>query len=321
MIKSAADSRNDSEHGGGPRKVRRGRTGLVAAAVSLFALVFATAALAATGGLTQKPVPNGCVSDDGTSGACIDGAALAGASSVTVSPDGNYAYATSTGSSAVAIFTRNTSTGVLTQESGTDGCVSEDGSGGACADGKALGGAVSVTISPDGKNAYVASGLAISIFDRDPSTGKLTQKAGTSGCISENGTSGAPNFTPGACVDGVALNGPSSISVSADGKSLYAASYFSDAVAIFDRDTTTGTLTQKPGTDGCIARTSMGGACTVGTQIDGARSVSVSADGKNAYVASYFSDAVSIFDRDATTGKLTQKANPNGCVSNTGSGD
>ena len=321
MIKGADVSLANSEEGDGPGRMRRRRGSLVAAVVSLFALVFATAALAATGGLVQKPAPNGCVSDDGTGGGCADGTALLRASSVTISPDGKNAYATSAGSSAVTVFDRNASTGALTQKSGTDGCVSEDGSGGACGDGTALGGASSVTISPDGKNAYVASGLAVSILDRDPSTGKLTQKAGTSGCISENGTSGAPNFTPGACVDGVALNGPTSVSVSPDGKNLYVASYSSDAVSIFDRNTTTGTLTQKPGTDGCIAKTSFGGACTVGTQIDGARSVTVSPDGKSAYVAAYFSDAVSIFDRDATTGKLTQKANPNGCVSNTGSGD
>ena len=35
---------------------------------------------------------------------------------------------------------------------------------------------------------------------------------------------------------------------------------------------------------------------------DGARGVAVSADGKSAYVASRFSDAVAVFDRNATTG-------------------
>ncbi len=79
-------------------------------------------------------------------------------------------------------------------------------------------------------------------------------------------------------------------------------------------------LTQKAGTAGCISRTGTGGACAFGTQVDGARSVTVSADGKNAYVASYFSDAVSIFDRNTSTGVLTQKANPDGCVSLNGSG-
>ncbi len=67
----------------------------------------------------------------------------------------------------------------------------------------------------------------------------LTQKAGTAGCISEDGTGGA-------CADGVALENPYSVAVSPDGKSAYVALEVSDAVAVFDRNPTTGALAQSP---------------------------------------------------------------------------
>ena len=154
-------------------------------------------------------------------------------------------------------------------------------------------GANSVTVSPDGTSAYVASQSsdAVAVFDRNTTTGALTQKAGTAGCISETGTAGA-------CADGVALNGASSVTVSPDGTSAYASSLVSDAVAVFDRNTTTGALTQKAGTAGCISETGTAGACADGVALDDPLSVTVSPDGTSAYVASFVSDAVAIFDRD-----------------------
>ena len=318
MNKTVDVSRADSEREGNPRENRRRRVGLAAGAALLSTLAFTTVALAATGNLAQKSGTDGCISVDGTAGDCADGTALTGASGVTVSPDGKNAYVASKIDNSVSVFDVDSS-GNLTQKSGTDGCISEDGTDGACADGKALGGAQAVTVSPDGKNVYVASGIAVAVLDRDTSTGALTQKSGTDGCISEDGTSGAPNFSPGACVNGVALNGPSSVAVSPDGKNVYAAAPFSDAVDIFDRDTANGKLTQKAGTDGCISKTSTGGACVFGTAVDGATTITVSPDGENAYAASYFSDAVDVFDRDATTGKLTQKSGTDACVSQSGS--
>ena len=131
-------------------------------------------------------------------------------------------------------------TGDLTQKAGTAGCISETGSGGACADGTSLSGTFGVTVSPDGKNAYVAGGSpgGVAVFDR-ASDGTLTQKAGTAGCISDSGNGGA-------CVDGRALALAVSVTVSSDGKSAYVASVSRGAVAVFDR-AGDGTLTQKAG--------------------------------------------------------------------------
>jgi len=209
----------------------------------------------------------------------------------------------------VAVFDRAPD-GTLTQKPGTAGCVSETGTGGECADGRALVGALSVAVSPDGESAYVASldNNAVAVFDRAPD-GTLTQKPGTAGCVQVSGGAG--------CADGRALNHPASVAVSPDGESAYVASELSSAVAVFDR-APDGTLTQKPGTAGCVSETGTGGQCADGTALNNPLSVAVSPDGESAYVAT--ADAVAVFDRDPDTGALTQKDGAAGCVSETGTG-
>jgi DNA-binding beta-propeller fold protein YncE len=275
-----------------------------------------------TGALTQLAGTDGCVSETGTGGACAKGSALDGARYVTVSPDGKNVYVASYFGNAVAIFSRNETTGALTQLAGTDGCISETGTGGACADGTALNRTRTVAVSPDGKNVYVASQIAhwgeqpanrgaVSVFSRDQATGALTQLPGIDGCVSETGTGGA-------CTDGTALARAFAVIVSPDGKNVYVASFKSDAVSVFTRNQTTGALTQLPGTDGCVSETGSGGACTDGAALDGLRGVAVDPGGRNLYVAAAFSDAVTIFSRDETTGVLTQLPGTDGCVSESG---
>ena len=104
--------------------------------------------------------------------------------------------------------------------------------GGACTQGVALNGAQTVTVSPDGESVYVASNGsngAVAAFDRNLSTGALTQKAGVAACVSSDGSGGE-------CVDGEALIGSNDVTVGPDGRSVYAASATSDGVAVFTRD-------------------------------------------------------------------------------------
>jgi 6-phosphogluconolactonase (cycloisomerase 2 family) len=257
----------------------------------------------------------GCVSETGTGGACVDGTALDGATGVSLSPDGTSVYVASETSRSVSVFSRDTGTGAIAQLRGTDACVSASGTGGACAKGKALVGPRSLGLSPDGKNLYfpATTAAAVAIFARNETTGALKQLAGTSGCISESGTNGA-------CAIGRALAGARSAAVSPDGTSVYIASYFSDAIAVFSRNPTTGALTQLAGKAGCVSETGTSGACADGIALDGARTVVVSPDGENVYVAAEASGAVAIFRRSTTTGALTQLAAPTGCVSQTGIG-
>src|SRR5262249_55586101 len=58
------------------------------------------------------------------------------------------------------------------------------------------------------------------------STGQLTQLSGTSGCISNTGTSGA-------CVTGNGLDGAGWVEISSDGKFVYVASFNSSTVTTF----------------------------------------------------------------------------------------
>jgi DNA-binding beta-propeller fold protein YncE len=274
------------------------------------------AAAAAPGSLKQLDGTGGCISETGSAGACGDGKGLDGARAVAISADGKNVYAASSNSYAVAIFARNPVTGQLAQLSSTAGCVSETGSAGACADGKALSAAISLAVSADAKNVYVASpgSDAVAVFSRDPMSGKLAQLGGTAGCVSETGA--------GPCADGKALKTPNNVAVSSDGKNVYVASAYSDAIAVFTRHLPTGQLRQLPGATGltgCVSETGSG-PCADGKGLDGARTIAVSSDGKSVYAGSELSKAVAVFARDATTGSLAQLAGDDGCVSETGSG-
>ena len=124
-----------------------------------------------------------------------------------------------------------------------DGCIVDTGYAG-CTTGTGLESSRSITVSPDSKSVYVASYSAIAIFDRDPATGKLTQKLGTAGGITDDNTVAGVT----TCADGLGLLYPFSITVSPDGTSAYVAA--GDGVATFNRDTTTGALAQKASPDG-----------------------------------------------------------------------
>jgi DNA-binding beta-propeller fold protein YncE len=228
-----------------------------------------------------------------------------------LSEDGTSVYVAS--GEAVAVFQRDTTTGELAQLVGTAGCLSQVGAG-LCTKGKALASPNSVAVSADGKSVYIASLLsdAVAVFRRNPTSGALTQLAGTAGCVSETGSGGT-------CADGRGLDGARSVVVSADSKSVYVTSLNSNAVTVFERDATTGQLTQPAGTAGCVSETGSGGECADGRALSSPTSLAVGADGKSVYVASFVSDAVTLFQRDTTTGQLAQPAGTAGCVSESGS--
>lgn len=140
----------------------------------------------------------------------------------------------------------------------------------------------SCDMSPDGADVYVASNAshAVAWFQRDPATGRLTFM--------------------GSYVDGVGvidgLLNCADVAVSPDGKTVYTAAQGDDAVAVFDRDPSTGALTwleahfdNVAGVDG----------------LDRVFDVMVSPDGKNVYAGSIDDDAVAVFSRDPATGRLT----------------
>jgi DNA-binding beta-propeller fold protein YncE len=207
-----------------------------------------------------------------------------------------------------------TTFGALVQLSGSSGCLvdrSEPQTG--CKSVRALDGPApflgseAIAISPNGKNVYVASSRsdAITVFKRNVSTGKLTQGAGVTGCIAAKGA--------GGCATGIGLEGPNSVAVSPDGRSVYATSLDSNAIDIFARNPSTGALTQSSSGD-CIANVPTSG-CTTGRALDGPDVVVVSPDGRNVYVGAFKGNAIAVFTRNPSTGALVQRSGTIGCIS------
>jgi DNA-binding beta-propeller fold protein YncE len=236
-----------------------------------------------TGALT----PMECFTEGGTEG-CTSVVGLSGAAGVAVSPDGRNVYVASQASNAIARFDRDPVTGELKQPADATGCINEGGTDG-CTDGEALNGAFDVAVSSNGRNVYAVARAnnSITIFDRDPAAGDLAQAGGTDGCLSS---------TDGDCAAASPLGDPFGLAVSPDGESVYVAASLDSAVVVFDRKTNNGLLAQPPGAGGCLAES--GGTCADGRGLAAPASIAVSADGRSAYVASFTSDAVAIFDRD-----------------------
>jgi DNA-binding beta-propeller fold protein YncE len=282
---------------------------LLAASVSL--LVLPAGAGAVVGELTQLAGTAGCISETGTSGTCVDGKALDEPRAVAVADVGGsitsrVVYIAAHDSDAIAVFSRNEATGQLTQLPGTAGCVSETGSGGQCADGKALNGPSSLAVK--GNRLLVASELshAVAVFERDSTTGALTQLPGEDGCVSNDGTGGE-------CEDGKALASPKSVAVATNGANAYVASAGSGAVAAFSFASE---LTQLPGEDGCVSE-SGGGGCADGRALNSAQGVTVAFS--EVYVAG--AGGVAAFSREVPgDGSLTQFPGTKGCFSETGTG-
>jgi 6-phosphogluconolactonase (cycloisomerase 2 family) len=196
-----------------------------------------------------------------------------GAAAVAVSPDGAHVYAVGFYTSSLVVFARDGLTGALTWvETHADAVAGVDG----------LYGADGVTVSGDGAHVYVAALLdgAIAVFARNPATGALTfieaQKDGVSGVdgiggadavavaadgahvygagqfdgavavFARNATTGALTFVE-AQQDGVGgvdgLAGASAVAISPDDRNLYVSGRTDNAVAVFARNTVTGTLT------------------------------------------------------------------------------
>jgi 6-phosphogluconolactonase (cycloisomerase 2 family) len=272
-------------------------------------IVYAFARNATTGALTPLSGAGKCVSETGSSGACVDGRALAQAKQTIISSDGAYLYVASYSSNSIAVFQRNTSTGVLTQLAGANGCISSTYAG--CTVGRTMAGIDGLNISPDGKNIYAAANPdgAIDVFSRDTSTGVLTQLAGTAGCVSTTGTGGT-------CAQAAGLDVVNGIVVSPDNANLYATGWVAGGTIIsFARNSTTGVITQLAGANGCTNTT--GSPCGVARLIDHANFLAISPDGQDVYVpsanGSTTTDGIAVFRRDPGTGVLTQLSGTAGC--------
>ncbi len=217
----------------------------------------------------------------------------------------------------------------------TDGCISRFGgseeTAGTCIDGTSVDNSWDVTVSPDGKHVYSVKGTGsdpfdgVSAFSRAPATGVLTQLGLTDACTTGTGNT-AFDGGGGTCGDGRALRDPRDIEVSSDGKHAYVAGSLHDAIALFDRDATTGDLDQLSGgvngSDACISRAGSsedgGATCATGIEMDGLLDLDLSPDGAHLYAVAPTDNSLLLFSRVAATGLLTQLtggSGEDGCTS------
>lgn len=256
---------------------------------------------AASGALKEKRGRAGCVSDDGSSGMCVNARDLRFPASVAISPDGRHVYVGA--QRALAIFNRDSRSGSLRQKRGRSGCVS--GRAG-CARERAFGDIHEITVSADGTSLYARSFEpdSLAVFDR-ARNGTLRQKRGRRGCVSRSGTRGT-------CIRVRELDNPQAMSVTRDGRHLYVVARGLDALVVFRR-TTNGELRPARGRARCIALDRSRGACRGGRRLAGAADIAIAPDDVTVAVAAFESDAIALLDRDPQTGRLVHRAGAEGC--------
>ena len=254
-----------------------------------------------TGALSRHPGPGGCVTRDGSGGRCgaappISAGPVYG---MEVSPDGRNLYVPAINGNLV-VFDIDKASGALTYRS----CF---GSGQECTLPRGMGGGyvTGFVVDPtDGTSAYLRVGGALLVFSRDPSTGALTQMAGSAGCLTEAPTSG--------CTDAVGLTlGGFQLQISPDGRHLYTTEQGPGGVTVFQR-LPDGSLLEPAGTaGGCISAdgssNSVAGSCVDGSDtLANAYGVAIDPAGRNVYVTS--GTGMVVYARNAVSGLLTEIA-------------
>ncbi|MDT8437619.1 MAG: beta-propeller fold lactonase family protein [Wenzhouxiangellaceae bacterium] len=213
-------------------------------------------------------------------------ALLDGVIDITVSPDGRHVYVAAREDDAIAVLARNAATGRLSfvenRAQATPGITG-------------LTGVRRLIVSADGTNLYAAAAgeRAVAVFRRDAVTGALEF------------IQAAFDGRPVAEGDELAVRGmdrPAGLALSGDGRQLYVASRFGDALQVFER--------LPAGDDGIPGRLRFVSAYENGLAgvigLDGAFNIVVSGDDRHVYVTAEQENAVLRFDRNAD-GTLGQR--------------
>ncbi|HTU16095.1 MAG TPA: hypothetical protein VMF31_12950 [Solirubrobacterales bacterium] len=219
----------------------------------------------------------------------------------------------------VVSLDRNQATGALTASNDAGDCVAvhpvPD-----CQDGHDLGSPADIELDKSGKFAYAVASKADSLITFKWVGGKLTQLA-EAGCSAFRGD----DFNDGSCQEGgVSMIRARDVALSPDQQNIYVAAEGGggenqpEAINVFSRNVSTGTIGKLPGTAGCHSSNGQAG-CEDADGIIGLRQIEVSPDGGNLYALSSESDAITTFARGAG-GAITQKTNNVAyCVSADGS--
>jgi 6-phosphogluconolactonase (cycloisomerase 2 family) len=97
------------------------------------------------------------------------------------------------------------------------------------------------------------------------------------------------------------LDGVQSLVLTPDGAHLYAVSFYDDSLIFFQRDAESGKLTQIE----ILRKDTLDSAGRMISNMDGPNRLVLSPDGRYLYTANQFSNGVSIFARDASSGRVT----------------
>ncbi len=285
----------------------------------------------ATGAISET----GCLSSDGTdgrdgaSGACTPTPSLLGADGVAVSPDGSTVFVSSSSSASVVAFSRDHATGALTRL----GCLQGDPRPGApCGAANLFSSSSGLAAATDGSALYVAAPLegAISTLTAPSTTTMPVSDPG--GSMSSSGSPAsnaattlasifttppasayllnpciAVNGLDGVCSVGTATQGLDALTLSPDGKQLYATAPGSKAIDVFATGTG-GALSETS----CLKVQAPPGLCSAGTLMSAPDEMAVSPDGHNVYASDSLGagGSVDVFGRNPTTGALSS----DGCM-------
>ena len=252
---------------------------------------------ASTGALQQLSGRSGCIGV-GIS-ACATARAMQFNNRLLISPDGANVYVEMSRSPGQLAVLRRAGDGSLHQLAGKAGCLSGSKKSGCTKLGNPT--EDTLALSPDGKQAYIASGEAndISIYSRRPGTGALRLQRS---CIAYQDTKPCGPTDTGQFI---------SLRMSPDGSSLYLVEGVDDLVVGYARDPSTGSLTKLPAPFGCGRST----PCPDGLAV--AESIAFTPDSQTAYyilATGNGSGGGVILYHHGADGSLTPFAAPFACV-------
>ncbi len=266
-----------------------------------------------TGKLSFVEVERDGVNDAGDPGGTV--ASLFGPIGVVVSPDGGSVYAvTGFFDNSVVAFARDATTGKLSYLESEVDAVNDGGPGGT------VDGMLSPTglaVAPDSEGVYVTTSTDNSLvaFARDTGTGELDYLEFEKDGVNDAGDGGGT-------VNG--LSSAQAVTVAAGNNAVFATGGFDDAVAVFDRNTTTEELSFIEAEVQGVDDTDPNDLGPAVAGMNDPRGLAISPGGLNVYVAAQSSNAVAVFRwvpgdselffREAETNGANDGGDPGGAV-------